>query len=145
MDVILRLYANRTFSLVMSSLALIGWGAFTYAIGSSGRVERDLRAELAQVKTDQEQNLSERKRMQESVGDLTEVQAKLASARGELDTLSRAREQATAQAAAARQDLAGLHKRLENRLAKVSEADRVRAAERASKPARGTTPTKTKT
>jgi chromosome segregation ATPase len=144
MDVTRRLYANRIFSLVMSSLALIGWGALTYSAASSARVERGLRVELAQVKTSEDQLLSERKQVQESVGDLTQVHAEITSARHELDGLARAREQAIAQAAAARQDLAAVTKRLENR-AKASETSRVRAAERTSKPARDTTPTKSKT
>ena len=144
MDVTRRLYANRIFSLVMSFLALIGWGALTYSAGSSARVERGLRVELTQLKTSQDQLLSEREQVQESVGDLTQVHAEIASARHELDGLARAREQSIAQAAAARQDLAAVTKRLENR-AKASGPSRVRAAERASKPARDTAPTKSKT
>jgi hypothetical protein len=58
MDVTRRLYANRIFSLVMSSLTLIGWGALTYSAGSSARVERGLRVELTQLKTSQDQLLS---------------------------------------------------------------------------------------
>jgi hypothetical protein len=144
-DVTRRLYANRIFSLVTSSLALIGCGAFVYSAGSSARVERGLRAELAQLASSQDQLLSERNQMVESVGDLTEVKAKIASARGELDTVIRAREQATAHVATVRQDLAAIKRRLDNTLVKVSEAGRVRSAERASKPARDTASTKSKT
>jgi hypothetical protein len=35
MDVIRRLNAHRTLSLTVSFLALVGWGAFAYAAGSS--------------------------------------------------------------------------------------------------------------
>ena len=64
--------------------------------------------------------------MQESVGNLTQVHAEIASAGHELDRLARAREQAIAQAAAARQYLAAVTKRLENR-PKASGPGRVRA------------------
>ena len=145
MDVIRRLHANRIFSLVTSSLAIISCGAFVYSAGSSARIERDLRAEVSELKATQDQLLSERKQVQESVGDLAAVQAQIALARQELDRVARAREQAAAQAAAARQDLAAIAKRLENRPAKLSEAKRVRAAERASKPARDTASARSKT
>src|SRR4051812_10156857 len=45
-----RLNAHRVLSLTVSFLALVGWGAFAYAAGSSASAERDLRAELAQLK-----------------------------------------------------------------------------------------------
>ena len=144
-DVTRRLRANRTFSIAMSALALIGLGAFVSSAGSSARVERDLRAEFIQLKASQDQLLSKHKELQERAGDLLELQAKLASVRNELETLARAREHALGQVAAARQDLAAVNKRLENRLAKVPETGRVRAAERTTGAARATAPTKSKT
>ena len=142
MDLKRRLKANRVLSAMMSALALIGWGAFAYAAGSSARAERQLRDELAQSKAAQEHLLTERTQQQAAAGDLAQIQAKLASSRGELETLARRREQATAQVAAAQQELTTLAKRLENRRAKVSEWESVRGAKTLRKPARLATRTK---
>jgi chromosome segregation ATPase len=136
MDLNRRLNANRTLSVTMTFLALVGWGAFAYAAGSSARTERDLRAELAQSTAAQDQLRAERDQHQAAVGDLAQIQAKLASARGELETLARKREQATAQVAAVQQELMVLTKRRDEKQAKVSEKERARAAKPASKPAR---------
>jgi Tfp pilus assembly protein PilO len=107
MDMARRLNAYRVFSLALCSLALVGWGAFA-----------DLRAELAQLKASQDQLLAERKQQQEAVGDLTQLQAKLVSAREKLAALADRREQATAQVAAVQQDRTELTKWLEGRRAK---------------------------
>src|SRR3954462_5882199 len=80
MDMPRRLKAYRVLSLALCSLALVGWGAFA-----------DLRVELAQLKASQDQLLTERKQ-QEAVGDLTQLQAKLVSAREELAALAHRRE-----------------------------------------------------
>src|SRR3954462_919301 len=93
MDLIWRLNAHRVLSLTVSFLALVAWGAFAYSAGSSASAERDLRAELAQSKAAQDQLRDERDHHQVAVGDLTQIQAKLASAHGELETLARRREQ----------------------------------------------------
>ena len=53
--------------------------------------------------------------------------------------------QQVAHVATVRQDLAAIKRRLDNTLVKVSEAGRVRSAERASKHARDTASTKSKT
>ena len=132
-------------SLTVSFLALVGWGAFAYSAGSSASAARDLRAELAQLKATQDQLLIEQTQQQAAVGDLAQIQAKLASAQGERDTLARKREQATVQVTAARQELAAVTKRLEGRRANVSKTGRARVAQQASKSAPGTGPTKSKT
>jgi len=80
--------------------------------------------------------LAERSQQQAAGDDLAQIQAKLASARGEFETLARQREQATGQVAAAQQELATLTKRLENRRAKVSEKESAQAAKPPRKPAR---------
>ncbi len=121
MDMARRLNAHRVLSLALCSLALVGWGAFG-----------DLRAELAQLKASQDQLLAERKQQQEAVGNLAEVQAKLASTRSELEILARKREQATAQVAAVQQDRTELTKWLDGKRTKRSEKDSIRA----TKPAR---------
>jgi len=102
-----RLNAQRVLSLVLCSLALVGWGAVA-----------DLRAELAQLKASQDQLLAERTQHQEAVGDLIQLQAKLASAREELAAFAHRREQAAAQVAAVQQDRTELTKWLEGRRAK---------------------------
>jgi DNA repair exonuclease SbcCD ATPase subunit len=131
-----RLTANRALSATMSFLALIGWGAFAYSAGASARAERQLRDELAQSKAAQDQLLAERSQQRLAAGDLAQIQATLAAARGELETLAQRREQTTAQVAAAQQELTALAKRLEDRRAKVSEKGSVRGATLSSKPAR---------
>jgi chromosome segregation ATPase len=136
MDMARRLKANRVLSTTMSALALMGWGAFAYAAGTSARAERQLRDELAQSKAAQEQLLAERSQQQAAAGDLAQIQTKLASSRGELEALTRKREQATGQVAAAQQELTTLAKRLEHRRAKVSEKGSAQAAKPPRKPAR---------
>ena len=79
------------------------------------------------------------------MGEAAELRAKLASAHVELRTLAEKREQAEAQVAAAQQQLVSVKKALSERRAKVSEASRVRVAERSSKPAAGRTQAKDRT
>ena len=79
-DMARRLNAHRVFSLALCSLVLVGWGAFA-----------DLRAELAQLKASQEQLLAERKQQEEAVGDLTQLQAQIVSARSELEAMAQKR------------------------------------------------------
>src|SRR5215218_7101216 len=107
MDMARRLNAYRVLSLVLCSLALVGWSAFA-----------DLRAELAQLKASQDQLLAERTQQQEVAGDLIQLQAKLASVREELAALDHKREQAKAQVAAVQPDRTELTKWLEGRWAK---------------------------
>jgi len=102
-----RLNAHRVLSLALCSLVLVGWGAFA-----------DLRAELAQLKASQDQLLAERAQQQMAVGDLAQLQAKLASAREERAALDHKREQAKAQVAAVQQDRTELTKWLDGRRAK---------------------------
>src|SRR5215212_667481 len=136
MDIKQRLKAHRTLSLILTFLALVGWGAFAYSAASAAIATHDLRAELAQSKAAQDQLRAERDQQQAAVGDLTQIQAKLVSARGELDTLAQKREQATAQVAAARQELIVLTKRRAERQAKVSEKSSAQVAKPPSKPTR---------
>src|SRR3954467_10198404 len=125
MDLNRRRNANRALSATMSFLALIGWGAFAYAAGTSARAERQLRDELTQSAADQDQLRAERDRQQAAVEDLTQIQAKLVSTRGEFETLAQRREPVTAQIAAARQELIVLTKRHDERQVKVSEKESV--------------------
>jgi len=102
MDMARRLNAHIVLSLVLCSLAVVGWGAFA-----------DVRAELAQLKASHDQLLAEHAQQQEAVGDLVQLQAKLVSAREELAALAERRQQAKAQAAAVQQDRTELTKLLE--------------------------------
>src|SRR3954454_15166746 len=105
MDLTRGLNAHGGFTLTVSFLALVGWGAFAYSAGSSASAERDLRAELAQSQAAQDQLRAERDPQQAVVGNLTQIKAKLVSARGNLDTLTQKRERATAQVAAVQQEM----------------------------------------
>ena len=134
MDIARRLKAHRVLSPILCLLTLASWGAFAYSAGSSARVERDLRAELAQLKASQDQLLVERKQQQEAVGDLTQLRAQIVSARSELEALAQKREQAKAQVAAVQQDRTELTKWLEGKRANGSEKSRARAAKTSSKP-----------
>src|SRR3954454_22618832 len=166
MDIKQRLKAHRTLSLILAFLALVGWGAFAYSAGSSSIATRDLRAELAQSTAAQDQLRAGRDQHQAAVGDLAQIQAKLASARGELDALARKREQATAHVAAVQQELMVLTKARDERRAqaaagqqefifkkkrddemqaKGSEKGKVQAAKPSGKPARLAAQTKHQT
>ena len=134
MDLKQRLKANRALSVTMSFLALVGWGAFAYSAGSSASAERQLRAELAQSTAAQDQLRTDRDQHQAAVGHLAQIQAKLVSARGELETLAQKREQATSQVAAVRQELVVLTKSRDEKQVKVSEKASVRGAKPSSKP-----------
>jgi len=135
-DMVRRLKAHRTLSLILTFLTLVGWGAFAYSAGSAAIATHDLRAELAQSKAAQDQLRAERDQHQAAVGDLTQIQAKLASARQDLDTLAQKREQARAQVATAQQELMVLTKRRDEKQAKVSEKGSVRGNKPSGKPAR---------
>jgi len=142
MDLNRRLKANRALSATMSFLALMGWGAFAYSAGTSARAEQQLRAELTQGTAAQDQLLAERSQQQQTAGDLAQIQAKLASARGELETLAQKREQAASQVAAARQELVVLTKRRDEKQANASKKGSVRRAKLSSKPAQVAAPGK---
>lgn len=145
MDLTRRLNAHRVLSLALCFLTVVGWSAFAYSAGSSASAERDLRAELAQMKASQDQLLAERTQQQLAVGDLTQLKAKLASAREELAALAHRREQAAAQVTAVQQKRSELTKWLEHREAKVSEKGSVRAAKPSTKPDRMAAQTKDET
>jgi hypothetical protein len=74
----------RTFSLVMSILALIGSGSFAYAAPSPARAQPQLCKEAGELKVSQGQLMTE----------LDEVKAQLAAAQEELTTLRRQLEEA---------------------------------------------------
>jgi chromosome segregation ATPase len=132
-DMARRLKVHRVLSAVLGLLTLAGWGALAYSTGTSASTARDLRAELAQLKASQDQLLAERKQQQEAVGDLTQLQSQITSARDELQALAQKREQAKVRAAAVQQDRTELTKWLEGKRAKVSEKGRARTAKVSSR------------
>jgi hypothetical protein len=145
MEIKQRLKAHRTLSLILTFLTLVGWGGFAYSAGSSSIATRDLRAELAHLKASQDLLLAERNQQQTAAGDLAQIQAKLASAREDLDILAHEREQARAQVAAAQRELMVLTKRRDERQAKGSEKGSVPGAKPSGKPARLAAQTKHQT
>ena len=132
MDMARRLKAHRALSLGLCSLALVGWGACAYAVGSSAGTQRDLRAELAHLRASQDQLLAERTQHRAAVGDLVQLHAQIASARAELAALAKQREHANTQAAG-HQDRAGLTKLLDGQ---PNGSKKERVAKPASKPAK---------
>ena len=133
MDMARRLKAHRALSLGLCSLALVGWGACAYAVGSSASTQRDLRAELAHLRASQDQLLTERTQHRAAVGDLVQLHAQIASARAELQALAQQREHAKAQAPAGQQDRGGLTKLLDGQ---PNGSNKERIAKPASKPAK---------
>ena len=115
-----RVNRYRVLSLVMSLLALTGWGAFAYAAHSSATVQHQLREEMTQVR----QEMAELKSSQEQL--LAE------------------RDQARAQLAAAQQEAVALTKRLEEAQEKASSTGSVRPPAALERPARSPTRTKRK-
>ena len=138
MDLKRRLNANRALSATMSFLALIGWGAFAYSAGASARATRHLRDELAHSKAVKINSWLSGPAAAGARG-LGPVQATLAAARGELETLARKREQAAAQVTTAQHELAGLQSGWRTGGPKCLETRRARVAERTSKSDRGKT------
>ena len=131
MDMTRRLKAHRALSLGLCSLALVGWGACAYAVGSSASTQRDLRAELAHLRASQDQLLTERTQHRAAVGDLVQLHAQIASARAELQ--AQQREHAKAQAPAGQQDRTGLTKLLDGQ---PNGSNKERVAKPVSKPAK---------
>src|SRR4051812_12734792 len=114
MDMARRLKAHRVLSLALCILTLASWGALICSAGSSTRIIGQLREELAQLEASQDRLLAERKQQQEVLGDLTQLQAKLASVRAKLQVLDHKRE---AQEAAVPEGPTELTKWLEGRRA----------------------------
>ena len=133
MDLTRRLDAHRALSLTVSFLALVGWGAFADSWDRRRAPSVISAPNWPNPKAAQDQLQAERDQQQAAVGELTQVQAKLVSARDGLDTLAQKRERASAQVAAVQQEMTLLTKRLETKRAKISETGRARVAERTSK------------
>jgi uncharacterized protein YlxW (UPF0749 family) len=115
-----RVNGYRALSLVISLLALTGWGAFAYAAHSSATTQHQLREEMTQVR----QEMTQLKSSQEQL--LAE------------------RDQARAQLVAAQQEVTALTKRLEEAQEKVSQTGNVRSPAASGRPERSPARTKRK-
>ena len=100
----------RVLSLTLGLLAVAGWGAFAYAIQSSAETEQQLTEQGAELRKGQEQLLAE-----------------VAELRTSRDQLVAERVEAHAQLALAQEELARLHKQVEQLQAKASVTGSVRA------------------
>ncbi len=112
-DVTGRVNRYRALSLIISLLALIGWGAFAYAAHSSAAVQHQLRQEMIQVRQE-----------------MTQL-------KGSQEQLLAERDQARAQLATAQQEVVALTKRLEEAQEKASSTGSVRppaASEKSVRP-----------
>ena len=121
----------RAFSLVITVLALIGWGTFAYAAKSCATVQQQLNEEVGELKVSQGQLIAER----------DQARVELTEAKAGMDQLRAERDEANAQLLAARDEVAVLQKRLEEAQAKVAETGSVRAPTSVGKPSRSA-PTK---
>jgi peptidoglycan hydrolase CwlO-like protein len=100
----------------LGALALSGWGALVYSGRSSAAVENELIGQVGRAKTERNQLLAERARLQE---DVRALQERLAAARDEQSRTVRARDQAKAELATAQQQLAKRREFAKDRVAQV--------------------------
>jgi hypothetical protein len=100
----------------LGALALSGWGALVYSGRSSAAVENGLIGQVGRAKTERNQLLAERARLQE---DVRALQERLAAARDEQSRTVRARDQAKAELATAQQQLAKRREFAKDRVVQV--------------------------
>ena len=115
----------------LAALAVTGWTGFAYAALSSRQQVTELRAERDDAAT-------RLRRLEESAGDLGQVEAKLSAARIEYSRTVQGWAEAKAKLGATHQELAALSKRLDQaRDRAITQTGSVRPAEPAAKaPAR---------
>jgi hypothetical protein len=90
--------------------AVLGWGSFAYsAFASQGQVNS--------LTAERDAALAQRDRLQESAGELTQVEARLSSARIEYGRVVQGWAEAKARAGVVQQELATLTKRLDHDVA----------------------------
>src|SRR5215210_671765 len=119
----------RVFSLIISLLALAGWGSFAYAAKTSGTTQQQLQEQVAELKISQGQLIAER----------DQARAELADLKASRDQLMAEREEAKAQLTAARDEIATLQRRLDEAQAKGSQTGSVGASAPSNKRARTAT------
>lgn len=116
----------RVLSLVLGLLALAGWGAFAYAAMTSGASQHQLQEQVAELKTSQGQLMAERDQAKAEATDLKSGR----------DQLVAERDEAKAQLSAARDEIAVLHKQLDEAQTKASQTGSVGAPTPSDQPAR---------
>jgi zinc resistance-associated protein len=118
--------------LIASALAfaaVLGWGSFACsAFAWQGRVNS--------VTAERDAALAERNRLQESAGELAQVEGRLGSARFEYSRVVQGWAEAKAKAGVVQQELANLTKRLDQAKDRVSQTGSIRQAEPPQRPAR---------
>jgi chromosome segregation ATPase len=118
--------------LIASALAfaaVLGWGSLAYsAFTSQGQVNS--------VTAERDAALAQRDRLQESAGELAQVEARLSSARVEYSRVVQGWAEAKARAGVVQQELATLTKRLDQAKDRVSQTGSIRQAEPPQRPAR---------
>ena len=116
----------RVLSLVLGLLALAGWGAFAYAAMTSGASQRQFQEQMAELKSSQGQLMAERDQAKAETTDLKSGR----------DQLVAERDEAKAQLSAARDEIAVLHKQLDEAQTKASQTGSVGAPTPSDQPAR---------
>lgn len=107
---------------VVGALALAlfgGWIGFAYSVVSS-------RSEISQTRAERDAVSSEYDQLKKSVGDLSNLQARLSSARSEYNAVIQAWADARSRLGAMQQEVAVLTKRLEQAGDRVSQTGSVR-------------------
>jgi septal ring factor EnvC (AmiA/AmiB activator) len=98
-------------SLILSLLALIGWGTCAYAAKSSATAQRQACEHVGELKVSLGQVMAER---DEARAQFAAAQEEVADLKAAWDRLTTEREETQAQLAAAQQEIAALAKRLED-------------------------------
>src|SRR3954468_23556307 len=111
------LVSLRALSLVMGLLAVVGWGAFAFAIKSSSETERRLNEQVAELTVREGQLIAER----------DQARAEAAELRASRDQRVAERVDVQAQLAVAREEIARLQKQVEQLHAKASVTGSIRA------------------
>jgi Putative peptidoglycan binding domain len=101
---------NRLMIIGIATAALAGWGAYAYSALSSTQLEQQLNGQTAALQGYQAQFLSQRRRAEEGAREITKLHEQLASARSEIERLTKRQKGAEADLATAQDQLASLKK-----------------------------------
>jgi TolA-binding protein len=88
--------------------AITGWGAYAYSALSSTQLEQQLNGQTAALQDYQAQFLSQRRRAEEGVREITRLHEQLASAKSEIERLTRKHKETEANLTTAQEQLASL-------------------------------------
>jgi TolA-binding protein len=101
---------NRLVLAGIAIAAVAGWGACAYAALSSAQLEQQLSGQTATLQAYQAQFLSQRRRAEEGVQEITKLRQQLASTRTELERLTQKHKEIETSLAAAQEQLGSLQK-----------------------------------